>query len=248
MANEIIGDPLINNPPPSTFGLLLTTGNPPWGSLVSFYTRFAIILRMGLADANIPATDYFLYDTPTLHLTVATLHKFTFPTNNSIAITAAWKGVLIKMKSSPKWSRIDSTRLEMVQAKVHEDGVGVLYLSDPDGTISGIRSLLAETIQNPRTKSILFESHSSIDAFRIPTILHMTILRWRSTPTVSVLKLQGIFDAAFAKARGHDATVRVREIVLSRETGIYMTAHDRLLAMELATIDDGDAPAKDEGS
>lgn len=213
-------------PASSVFGLILTTLHPPPSSLATSYFTFRTLLQTALHQAGVPASEYTLYSTNALHCTIATFHPFTTPPPpNPQAAISAWSTLVDAAIRSPRFgAAIASTPISYVrvkQAKVFDDGVGVLLYDDSDAIISTLRDALRDL---QMSKQFTPDSEINVAHMKIPNIYHSTVLRWHHSPTISTADLQTMFNMAYEKAFVH-TSLSLSTVKLMRESQPYMQQH-----------------------
>lgn len=209
----------------SVYGLILACLNPPPPTLVSFYNNFRSHLEKELLALRVPSNYYYLYPVESLHLTIATFHKFTKPLTQDETLSAStWLKFMLDVIELPDWPSSATgvePKIELNCAKIQENGVGTLLFSDTSGYVSRMRNSLRHYSGTITGRETLGQIDCLPDDIAIPTIIHSTVLRWCQKPSVELNDLQEGFRRAYQVAGG-PVTIPLEFVRVFREWEPYM--------------------------
>lgn len=219
------------------YGLVSAIAYPPTTELRHAYQVF----RHNYSSAwerrrTLSSEDYLAYSATSLHCTVATLHSFDSCLPSHIEGTALfWKERLVDAMSLPEWPRHGC--IKVVGARLDPKGCGYLILDDVDRCVQGMRSCLSRCLNQEisQNKSIAPNKADIVSTFRVPNIVHMTVLRWRrDVKFISAEDFQSHADD-FQKSCTEDCCIQipVRQLSLLQEVSPYMRQTEILSTYDL---------------
>ncbi|CAN8063831.1 unnamed protein product [Agarophyton chilense] len=207
------------------FGLVLAGMIPPPPALLSFYSRFCILLQEGLKYAGVPSSSYFIYEPEMLHTTVATFRSFLRPPPpNPELFVSEWKGLLMRASRRSGWPVAGTYVLTLYEAKVQDNGVGTFLYVDKLRVIERMRECIRAEMREKLSQTSLRYIECINGDIKIPNIVHSTMLRWRGSPSISRSQLQNVFSEAFVltKAVEYPVDIPLSSVSLLREWKPYM--------------------------
>lgn len=223
----------------SVYGLILACLNPPPSALVSFYKIFRSHVEKELYAFGVPSNYYYVYPVESLHLTIATFHKFMKPLSQDETLpTSTWLKFLSGAKKLPSWPcSVEGIepKIELNCAKIQDNGVGTLLFSDSSGYISRMRNSLRHYSDTTIGQEILDQIDCLPNDIAIPTIIHSTVLRWCEKPPLGLDELQQLFNRAYQIVEG-PVTIPLEIVSVFREWEPYMKVQtcERAISLSLA--------------